>query len=175
MPQTASVAIISSRCTNALTGLEQGMHFWLLEKGKNRRTTIKTSSRVEKCASVEKQVSASGGTSSAWVIDCPNQPRGSRARPRLDLLRFKKWICLVGEAYFFPAFRLLIVGKEAAADRELLSRWQLWRSRIKVRAGFDFCPLCMEVTWGQFCARINLPTNVALSVKWDNCLAISLI
>ena len=113
MPQTASVAIISSRCTNALTGLEQGMHFWLLEKGKNRRTTIKTSSRVEKCASVEKQVSASGGTSSAWVIDCPNQPRGSRARPRLDLLRFKKWICLVGEAYFFPAFGLLIVGKEA--------------------------------------------------------------
>ena len=90
----------------------------LLEERKNPRTTIKTSSRVEKCRGVEKQVSASGGRSSAWVIDCPPTPPGSRARPRLDLLRFKKWICLVGEAYFFPAFGLLIVGKEASGNRK---------------------------------------------------------
>ena len=121
MPQTDSVAIISN-CTNALAGLEERMQCTFGGGEKKRaqpRTTIKTSSRVEKCRGVEKQVSASGGRSSAWVIDCPPTPPGSRARPRcLDLLRFKKWICLVGEAYFFPAFGLLIVGKEASGNQK---------------------------------------------------------
>ena len=119
MPRTDSVAIISS-CTNALTRLEEQMHCCTFRAGLKKctspETTIKTSSRVEKCGGVEKQVSASGGRSSAWVIDCPNQPRGSRARPRLDLLRFKKWICLVGGSIFLSSIWII--------DRWQRSGWQ---------------------------------------------------
>ena len=76
-------------CTSALTLRERCMHS---EERKRLRTTIKTSSRVEKCRGVEKQVSASGATSSAWVIDCPNQPHGSQ--------RGHAWICFASRNGF---------------------------------------------------------------------------
>ena len=114
---------------------------------------------VEKCPSVEKQVSASGGRSSAWVIDCPPPHRGSA------WICFTKWICFGRGSIFLSRHWIIDRWQSVCWHREKEAR-SVVAKELPLKRRPDLSSLSTLSSLSSLSTTVQ-PLKVKRALKWQ--------